>query len=207
MGALLSTCTVEDNTEYGIWITIVPNVPTAIGGGKAKAMIHLDKNCLDFSARIISSIMVGGDLSGGGAFVMAGNDGIKLTAVRETAGMQKKQLTWIELLKNLQTDSLAETLKTSKEEATEYQTTVKEFCVNTEFIEAGKKFTWCNTSSMHMCVYVINDKLLQINQRNCYTNPKPGGDWVYPITDYFNKLDHEKKSDDSDTVAMYVRRQ
>ena len=92
------------------------------------------------------------------------------------------------------------------EEAAEYQTTVKEFCDNTQFIEAGKEFPWYNTASMHMCVYVINDKL-QIDWRKCYTNPKPGGDWVYPLTDYFNKLDHEKKSDDSDTVPVYVQHQ
>ena len=77
-----------NNTEYGVWITKVPNLPTKIGGGKAKAMIRLDKICPDFSARIISSIKVGGDLSGEGAFVMAGNGGIKLTTVRETRGVR-----------------------------------------------------------------------------------------------------------------------
>jgi hypothetical protein len=57
-----------------------------------------------------------------------------------------------------------------------------------ELIKPGKKYTWSGTLSLHMRVYVMNDKL-QLDERVCFTGPTADSENLYPISTYFKKLD------------------
>ena len=57
-----------------------------------------------------------------------------------------------------------------------------------ELIKPGEKYTWSGTLSLHMRVYVMNDKL-QYDEQVCFTGPTANSENVYPISQYFKKLD------------------
>ena len=57
-----------------------------------------------------------------------------------------------------------------------------------KLIKPGEKYTWSGTLSIHMRVYVMNDKL-QYDDRVCFTGPTDKSENVYPISGYFKKLD------------------
>jgi hypothetical protein len=57
-----------------------------------------------------------------------------------------------------------------------------------ELIKPGKKYTWSGTLSLHMRVYVMNDKL-QLDERVCFTGPTADSENLYPISTFFKKLD------------------
>ena len=57
-----------------------------------------------------------------------------------------------------------------------------------ELIKPGEKYTWSGTLSLHMRVYVINDKL-QKDDRACFTGPWVRSEKFYHISKYFKKLD------------------
>jgi hypothetical protein len=57
-----------------------------------------------------------------------------------------------------------------------------------KLIKPGEKYTWSGTLSLHMRVYVMNDNL-QYDDRACFTGPTAGSEYIYPISEYFKKLD------------------
>ncbi|CAB3988446.1 Hypothetical predicted protein [Paramuricea clavata] len=57
-----------------------------------------------------------------------------------------------------------------------------------ELIKPGEKYTWDGTLSLHMRVHVMNDKL-QRDERACFTGPTLNSENVYPISEYFKKID------------------
>ena len=200
MGALLSKCTIRNDTDFGVWIKYVMNLP--VGGGVAKAIDHLDRDFTNFSAHVISQFNERGNLKGVGCLIM-GDDGVRLGHTTETSSMMESPTSWAEVFKSTEID----TLKTiTNENAFDYQTIVKNFCEPScsVYIPPHDDYKWRSTASMHMRVYVMNEKL-QIDKRICFTNPRPGGEWVYPLSEYFLKLDQKKTEEDK--VIVYLPNQ
>ena len=57
-----------------------------------------------------------------------------------------------------------------------------------KLIKPGEKYTWSGTLSLHMRIYIMNDKL-QYDEQVCFTGPTANSEKVYPISQYFKKLD------------------
>jgi hypothetical protein len=57
-----------------------------------------------------------------------------------------------------------------------------------ELIKPGEKYTWYGTLSLHMRVYVMNEKL-QRDEKVCFTGLTDGSEKVHSISKNFKKLD------------------
>ncbi len=57
-----------------------------------------------------------------------------------------------------------------------------------KLIKPGEKYTWSGSLSLHMRVYVMNDKL-QKDDRACFTGPWINSEKFYHISKDFKKLD------------------
>ena len=60
--------------------------------------------------------------------------------------------------------------------------------VSKHLIKPGEKYTWSGSLSLHMRVYVLNEKR-QKDERVCFTGPTADSENVYPISEYFKNLD------------------
>ena len=76
----------------------------------------------------------------------------------------------------------------SKEKAEDIQRKARLFKEKAKRVKPGEKYTWSGSLSLHMKVYVMNDKL-QCDERACFTGPTDGSENVYPISEYFKNLD------------------
>ena len=142
---------------------------------------------------------VGGALLGGGALIMAEEGIIMGTSAMTIAGMTATQWTIAGLVTSLSASALSTTLRITREEAERIQTQIRDFQAKAELIKPGEKYTWSGSLSLTMKVYVMNDKL-QMDERACFTGPTAGSENVYPISEYFQKLDVKKKKEDMITV-------
>ena len=191
-----SSCSIVNDTEHDVWITHGVNwtvlmatlgaVFTLFTGGAALAVAG-------------AAAGVGGALLGGGALIMAEEGIIMGTSAMTIAGMTATQWTLAGLVTSFSATALSTTLRITREEAERIQTQIRDFQANAELIKPGEKYTWSGSLSLTMKVYVMNDKL-QMDERACFTGPTAGSENVYPISEYFQKLDVKKKKEDMITV-------
>lgn len=102
--------------------------------------------------------------------------------------MTATQWTKAEKITNLTGAALSESLRKAGEEAKKVQDDVKRFKAHSELIKPGKKYTFSGTLSLTMTVYVVNDKQ-QVDRRACFTGSTHDYENIYPISQYFTKLD------------------
>lgn len=191
-----SSCSILNDTEHDVWIThgvnwtvlvaSVGGVLALLSGGAALAALG-------------ATAGVGGALLGGGALIMAEEGIIMGTTALTVAGLTATQWTLAGIVTGLSATALATALNISKEEAEKLQKQVRDFQDNAELIKPGGKYTWSGSLSLTMTVYAMNDKL-QFDQKACFTGPTANSENVYPISQYFQKLDVKKTPEDSFTV-------
>lgn len=76
---------------------------------------------------------------------------------------------------------------------------MKEFQSYSKKVSPGGSYEWSGTLSVNKRVYVMND-MLQTDDRACFTGPTANSTNVYPISEYFKKLDVKKTKFSTITV-------
>ena len=193
-----SSCSILNDTEFDVWVCHGVNwtVLTATVGSVA-ALLTAGVGALALGA----TAGVGGALAGGGALIMAEEGIIMGTATTTLAGLTAAQWTAVGIVTALSSSALATILNISREEAEKIKKQVEDFQRSSERIRPGDKYTVKGTLSLTMKYYVMNEKV-QFDDRACFTGPTANSENVYPISEYFKKLDAVRKKPE-DTYKIY----
>lgn len=191
-----SSCSILNDTEHDVWITHGVNWTVLLASvGGVLALLSGGASLVAFGA----SAGVGGALLGGGALIMAEEGVIMGTTAATIAGLTATQWSIAGLVTSLSAKALSVALGITRDEAEKLQKHVKDFQASSELIKPGGKYTFSGSLSLTMTVYVMNDKL-QTDERACFTGPTADSENVYPISEYFKKLDVKIKGGDMITI-------
>jgi hypothetical protein len=159
-----SSCSILNDTKHDVWITHGVNWAVFIG---------------------VTFGLLGGILAG----VLGGILAREATAANaKVLGSSKNSSTRMAIVLGMTDAELAKALNISESEAAKMKRGIREFKENAKLIKPGEKYTWSGTLSLTKRVHVMNDAV-QCDDRGCFTGPTPGSENVYPISEYFKKLD------------------